>query len=204
MYIMYIFRFERKINMKKKGLIILLAVLAVIGVIFGLVVGSYNGLVEQSASVDKAQAEISNQLQRRADLIPNFVATVKGYSDYEQKTYTAVTEARAAVSGAKTAAEQAEASAQLDKAINVWVNAVTEAYPDLKANEQYQAFQDNLERTENRIAVARKDYNEAAKEYNVAVKRFPKNIIAGMFGFSQVDYFEAQAGTENVPQVSFD
>lgn len=190
--------------MKKKGLIILLAVLAVIGVIFGLVVGSYNGLVEQSASVDKAQAEISNQLQRRADLIPNFVATVKGYSDYEQKTYTAVTEARAAVSGAKTAAEQAEASAQLDKAINVWVNAVTEAYPDLKANEQYQAFQDNLERTENRIAVARKDYNEAAKEYNVAVKRFPKNIIAGMFGFSQVDYFEAQAGTENVPQVSFD
>ena len=190
--------------MKKKGLIILFAVLAVIGLIIGVVAGSYNGLVEQSATVDSARSQISVQLQRRADLIPNFVATVKGYSDYEQETYTAVTEARAAVSGAKTASEQAEASAQLDKAINVWVNAVTEAYPDLKANEQYQAFQDNLERTENRIAVARKDYNEAAKEYNVAVKRFPKNIIAGMFGFSQVDYFEAQAGTENVPQVSFD
>lgn len=121
--------------MKKKGLIILFAILAVIGVIFGLVAGSYNGLVEQRESVDNAQAQISTQLQRRADLIPNFVATVKGYSDYEQSTYTAVTEARAAVSGAKTASEQAEASEQLDKAISVWVNAVTEAYPDLKANE---------------------------------------------------------------------
>ena len=190
--------------MKKKGFIILLAVLAVIGVICGLVAGSYNGLVEQSASVDKAQAEISNQLQRRADLIPNFVATVKGYSDYEQETYTAVTEARSKVSGAKTAAEQAEASEQLDKAISVWVNAVTEAYPDLKANEQYKGLQDELAGTENRIAVARKDYNDEAKKYNVAIKKFPKNIIAGMFGFSQADYFEAQAGTESVPQVSFD
>ena len=198
------FRLERKINMKKKGLIILFAVLAVIGLIIGVVAGSYNGLVEQRETVDNAQSQISVQLQRRADLIPNFVATVKGYSDYEQETYTAVTEARAAVSGAKTASEQAEASAQLDKAINVWVNAVTEAYPDLKANEQYKGLQDELAGTENRLAVARKDYNEAAKEYNVAVKRFPKNIIAGMFGFSQVDYFEAQAGTENVPQVSFD
>ena len=190
--------------MKKKGLVILFAVLAVIGVIIGLVAGSYNGLVEQRESVDNAQAQISTQLQRRADLIPNFVATVKGYSDYEQSTYTAVTEARAAVSGAKTASEQAEASEQLDKAISVWVNAVTEAYPDLKANEQYKGLQDELAGTENRIAVARKDYNDEAKKYNVAIKKFPKNIIAGMFGFSQADYFEAQAGTESVPQVSFD
>ena len=190
--------------MKKKGLVILFAVLAVIGVIFGLVAGSYNGLVEQRESVENAQAQISTQLQRRADLIPNFVATVKGYSDYEQSTYTAVTEARAAVSGAKTASEQAEASEQLDKAISVWVNAVTEAYPDLKANEQYKGLQDELAGTENRIAVARKDYNDEAKKYNVAIKKFPKNIIAGMFGFSQVDYFEAQAGTQNAPQVSFD
>lgn len=190
--------------MKKKGLVILFAVLAVIGVICGLVAGSYNGLVEQRESVDNAQAQISTQLQRRADLIPNFVATVKGYSDYEQSTYTAVTEARAAVSGAKTASEQAEASEQLDRAISVWVNAVTEAYPDLKANEQYKGLQDELAGTENRIAVARKDYNDEAKKYNVAIKKFPKNIIAGMFGFSQADYFEAQAGTESVPQVSFD
>ncbi len=193
-----------RINMKKKGLVILFAVLAVIGVICGLVAGSYNGLVEQRETVDNAQAQISTQLQRRADLIPNFVATVKGYSDYEQETYTAVTEARAAVSGAKTATEQAEASEQLDKAITVWVNAVTEAYPDLKASEQYSALQYELSGTENRIATARKDYNAAAKEYNVAIKKFPKNIIAGIFGFSQADYFEAQAGTESVPQVSFD
>ena len=190
--------------MKKKGFIILFAVLAVIGVICGMVAGSYNGLVEQRESVDNAGAQISTQLQRRADLIPNFVATVKGYSDYEQETYTAVTEARSKVSGAKTAAEQAEASEQLDKAISVWVNAVTEAYPDLKASEQDTALQYELSGTENRIATARKDYNAAAKEYNVAIKKFPKNIIAGMFGFSQVDYFEAQAGTQNAPQVSFD
>ena len=190
--------------MKKKGLVILFAVLAVIGIICGLVAGSYNGLVEKRESVDPAQAQISTQLQRRADLIPNFVATVKGYSDYEQETYTAVTEARAKVSSATTAAEQAEASAVLDKAISVWVNAVTEAYPDLKANEQYKALQDELSGTENRIAVARKDYNDTAKEYNVSIKKFPKNIIAGVFGFSQVDYFENQEGTESVPQVSFD
>ncbi len=117
--------------MKKKGIIILLAVLAVIGLIIGgvagCVVGSYNGLVEQREQVDNAQAIISTQLQRRADLIPNFVATVKGYSDYEKSTYTAVTEARSAVSGAKTAEEQAEAANKLDGAISVWVNAITEA-----------------------------------------------------------------------------
>ena len=188
----------------KKTLIIILAVVAVIGILIGSVAGSYNSLVDAQTAVETKQADIQTQLQRRADLIPNFVATVKGYSDYEQSTYTAVTEARAAVSGAKTAAEQAEASAQLDKAITVWVNAVTEAYPDLKASEQYSALQYELSGTENRIATARKDYNAAAKTYNVAVKKFPKNIIAGIFGFSQVDYFEAQAGTESVPQVSFD
>ncbi len=190
--------------MKKKGLIILLAVVAVIGLIVGGIAGTYNGLVEQRESVDNAQAQISTQLQRRADLIPNFVATVKGYSDYEQETYTAVTEARSAVSGAKTAAEQADASARLDGAISVWVNAITEAYPELKASEQYRSLQYELSGTENRIAQARKDYNAAAKFYNVAVKKFPKNIIAGIFGFSQVDYFGAADGSENVPQVSFD
>ena len=190
--------------MKKKGLIILFAVLAVIGLIIGVVAGSYNGLVEQRETVDNAQSQISVQLQRRADLIPNFVATVKGYSDYEQSTYTAVTEARAAVSGAKTASEQAEASAQLDKAINVWVNAVTEAYPDLKANDQFIAFEDELAGTENRIMQARKDYNAVAKEYNVSIKKFPRNIFASLFGFEKADYFESTDTAESVPQVSFE
>lgn len=190
--------------MKKKGLIITLAVIAVIVIIIAAAAGSYNGLVEQRESVENAQATISTQLQRRADLIPNFVSTVKGYSDYEQETYTAVTEARSAVSGAKTPEEQAKASSKLDGAISVWVNAITEAYPELKASAQYTALQDELAGTENRIAQARKDYNSAAKEYNVSVKKFPKNIIAGIFGFDSAEYFEAQSGTENVPQVSFE
>ena len=188
----------------KKGIAILIAVLAVIGIIIGTIAGSYNGLVNQQEEVENKQSIISVQLQRRADLIPNFVNTVKGYSDYEQKTYTAVTEARNAVAGAKTAGEQTKAAEQLDSAISVWVNAVTEAYPDLKANENYKALQVELEGSENRIAVARKDYNYAAKSYNSSVRRFPKNIIAGMFGFEKVEYFEAQAGSESVPQVSFD
>lgn len=188
----------------KKGIAILIAVLAVIGIIIGIISGSYNGLVNQQEEVENKQSVISVQLQRRADLIPNFVNTVKGYSDYEQKTYTAVTEARNAVAGAKTAGEQTKAAEQLDSAISVWVNAVTEAYPDLKANENYRALQVELEGSENRIAVARKDYNDAAKAYNSSVRRFPKNIIAGMFGFEKVEYFEAQAGSESVPQVSFD
>lgn len=190
--------------MKKTGLIILASVAAVIIIIVLAVSGTYNSLVSSKEAVDNAQAQISVQLQRRANLIPNFVATVQGYSDYEHETFTAVTEARAAVSGAGTASEQAEASEQLDSAISVWVNAITEAYPELKANEQYQALQYELAGTENRIATARKDYNESAREYNVSVKKFPKNIIAGMFGFSEVDYFEAQDGTESVPQVSFE
>lgn len=188
----------------KKGIAILIAVLAVIGIIIGIISGSYNGLVNQQEEVENKQSVISVQLQRRADLIPNFVNTVKGYSDYEQKTYTAVTEARNAVAGAKTAGEQTKAAEQLDSAISVWVNAVTEAYPELKANENYKALQDELAGSENRIATARKDYNDAAKSYNSSVRRFPKNIIASMFGFEKVEYFEAQAGSESVPQVSFD
>ena len=125
----------------KKGIAILIAVLAAIGIIIGIISGSYNRLVNQQEEVENKQSVISVQLQRRADLIPNFVNTVKGYSDYEQKTYTAVTEARNAVAGAKTAGEQTKAAEQLDSAISVWVNAVTEAYPELKANENYKALQ---------------------------------------------------------------
>lgn len=191
--------------MKNKGLIITLSVIGVIVIIFAiLAISSYNGLVDQEEAVNAKQSTISVQLQRRADLIPNFVETVKGYSDYEQSTYTAVTEARSAVMKANGAEDQAAASAQLDSAIDVWVNAITEAYPELKASEQYKALQDELAGTENRIAVARKDYNDAASEYNKSVRRFPKSIFAGMFGFEQVEYFEADEAANKVPQVSFD
>ncbi len=188
----------------KKGLIALIVVGAILLTVVFAVVGGYNGLVDKQEAVNTAQSQISNQLQRRADLIPNFVNTVKGYSDYEKSTYTAVTEARAAVQKANTVAEQQQASEQLDKAVSIWVNAITEAYPDLKAVEQYTALTDELSGTENRIAVARKDYNDAAKEYNTSIRKFPKNILASLFGFEKVDYFEAAEGTEQVPQVSFD
>ena len=187
----------------KKWIIVLVVVIAVVGIIAGFFVGTYNGLVDLQAGVEGKQAEIQTQLQRRADLIPNFVATVKGYSEYEQSTLQGVTEARAAVGAAYTPQEQAAASAQLDSAIDIWVNAVTEAYPDLKANTQYIALQDELAGTENRIATARRDYNEAVTEYNKSIRKFPRSLLAGMFGFERAALFEADSDAQDVPEVSF-
>ena len=188
----------------KKGLLVLIGIIAVIVILIISLIGSYNGLVESRETVSQMQSEISNQLQRRADLIPNFVSTVKGYSDHEKETFAAVTEARSAVSKAGTVEEQAEASNQLDSAIDIWVNAVTEAYPELKANQNFLALQDELAGTENRISVSRRDYNKSAKEFNVKIKKFPTSILAGMFGFESFEYFEANDGAENVPEVSFE
>lgn len=187
----------------KKGIKILIAVVAVVVVIVGIVAGGYNSLVDAQTTVETKQADIQTQLQRRADLIPNFVSTVKGYTKYEQETLTAVTEARSKVSKATNAEGLAQASDELDKAISVWVNAVTEAYPDLKANSNYVALQDELAGTENRIAVARKDYNEAVQAYNSSIKKFPKNILAGMFGFDKADFFKADENSQTVPSVEF-
>ena len=189
--------------MKKRTWIILAVVAAAVILLVGSVVGGYNDLVSMDTEVEGKQASIQTQLQRRADLIPNFVNTVKGYTEYEQSTYQAVTEARAAVGKATGAEAQAEASDQLDRAISIWVNAVTEAYPDLKANTQFTALQDELAGTENRITQARNNYNEAVKTYNAAIRRFPKNILAGLFGFEKAEFFEATAGAEQVPEVSF-
>jgi len=188
----------------KKGLIVLVIVIAVIGLFAGIFVGTYNGLVEEREEVEASYADVSVYLQRRADLIPNLVNTVKGYSDYEQNTLTAVTEARNAFQSADSVNEQVEASNRLDSALDIWVNAVTEAYPELKANTQFTALTDELSGTENRIATARKDYNEDAHEYNAEIKKFPKNIMAGMFGFESFEYFEASANAQTAPQVSFD
>ncbi len=190
--------------MKKKGLWITLAIVfVVIIVLIGAFSSKYNKFVDMQESVESAQSDVSVYLQRRADLIPNFVETVKAYSLHEQETYTAVTEARSAVTKAGTVEEQAEASAQLDSAIDIWVNAVTEAYPELKADAQYIALQDELAGSENRIATARNDYNETAKEYNTAIRKFPANIVAGMFGFEKADYFEADSDANDVPTVDF-
>lgn len=187
----------------KKTLIIILAVVAVIGILIGSVAGSYNSLVDAQTAVETKQADIQTQLQRRADLIPNFVETVKGYTKYEQDTLTAVTEARAKVGKATDAQSLSEANDELDRAISVWVNAVTEAYPDLKANSNYIALQDELAGTENRIAVARKDYNDAVQSYNSMIRKFPKNIIASMFNFEKAEFFRASDEAQSVPKVEF-
>ena len=187
----------------KKTLIIILAVVAAIGILIGSVAGSYNSLVDAQTAVATKQADIQTQLQRRADLIPNFVETVKGYTKYEQDTLTAVTEARAKVGKATDAQSLSEANDELDRAISVWVNAVTEAYPDLKANSNYIALQDELAGTENRIAVARKDYNEAVQSYNSMIRKFPKNIIASMFNFEKAEFFQASDEAQSVPKVEF-
>ncbi len=189
--------------LKNKKFIIIAVIVIIVVALLASVIGSYNGLVTKQIAVEEKASTIDVQLQRRADLIPNFVSTVKGYAAHEEETYTAVTQARSAVYGANTPGEQAEAGARLDSAIDIWVNAVTENYPELKANQNFIALQDELSGTENRVAVARTDYNEVAKEYNTAIRRFPASILAGMFGFEKAEYFEAAAGTENAPTVDF-
>ena len=186
------------------GMIALIVIVVLLVIAVFTLVGAYNGMATLRENVDTQQSAIQTQLQRRADLIPNFVSTVKGYSEYEQKTLTAVTEARTKVGQATTATQQMAAEDELNRAISVWVNAVTEAYPDLKASEQFVALQTELAGTENRITVARNDYNKAAQSYNTAIRQFPRNLVAGLFGFDKVDYFQADSDTDNVPEVSFD
>lgn len=190
--------------MKKKGLLIALAIVlvAVIALISAFV-SNNNKFVAMEESIKNAQSNVSVYLQRRADLIPNFVETVKAYSLHEQETYTAVTKARSAVTEADSVEEQAQASAQLDSAIDIWVNAVTEAYPELKADAQYIALQDELAGSENRIATARNDYNKVAQQYNTSIRKFPANIFAGILGFEKAEYFEADSDANDVPQVDF-
>ncbi len=190
--------------MKKKGLLIGIgAVVLVIVVLIAAVASTYNGLVSKRESVDNAGAQIQTYLQRRADLIPNLVETVKGYASHEEDIYTDLAEARAKLNSASNAQEYTEADQSFESALSRLL-VVVENYPDLKANENFIYLQDELAGTENRIATARKDYNDAVAEYNKAIKKFPAVIFAGMFGFEQADYFEAADGAEEVPTVSFE
>lgn len=189
--------------MKKKTLWIVLAVVVLVialPVIWGI--GSYNNLVGMQEKVENQQAAIQTQLQRRSDLIPNLVNTVKGYAKHEEEVYTAIADARAKLAGAKTLSEQDAANGELSSALSRLM-VIVENYPDLKANENFIGLQDSLEGTENRLQKARQDYNDAAKDYNAKIRKFPTSIIAGMGGFDKVDYFESSAGSENAPDVSF-
>ncbi len=188
--------------MKKTWIIIGIIVVIIIAAIGGFA-SSYNGMVAVQTEVETAFANIDAQLQRRADLIPNLIETVKGVMKHEQDIINSVTEARARYVGAGSVAEKIEATGELDPALSRHM-VVVENYPTITANQNFTALQDELAGTENRIAVARKDYNEAVSNYNKRIKSFPKNIIAGMFGFEPMEYFEAAEGAKEVPKVSFE
>lgn len=172
---------------------------------------NYNSLVDKQQTVDQAWAQVENQYQRRADLIPNLVNTVKGYSTHESETLQKVTEARAKATSItidadnlneETLAKFQQAQGELSQALKSLL-AVTEAYPDLKANQNFMALQAQLEGTENRIATERRRYTEAVKDYNTSIKKFPTNIYAGWFGFEPKPQFKAEAGAEKAPEVKF-
>lgn len=195
-------------NMKKVTIIILVAVVAIIA--FWAISG-YNSLVSMDENVSNQWANVETQYQRRADLIPNLVNTVKGYAAHEKETLEGVIAARSQATQIKVdptdltpekLAEYQKAQGQLATALGKLL-AITENYPDLKANQNFLELQAQLEGTENRINVARKNFNDAAKTYNTAIRRFPKNILAGMFGFDKRAYFEAAEGAEQAPQVQF-
>ena len=185
--------------------------LAIVAVVLIWCVSGYNGLVSMDEGVQNKWADVETQYQRRADLIPNLVNTVKGYAAHEKETLEGVVKARSEATSVKIDADNmtAEQMAQYQKAQNGVSSAlsrlllVVEKYPDLKANQNFLELQSQLEGTENRITVARRDFNGAAKEYNTAIRKFPKNILAGMFGFEKKAYFEAQEGAEKAPEVQF-
>lgn len=172
---------------------------------------NYNSLVEQQQAVDQSWAEVENQYQRRADLIPNLVNTVKGYAAHESSTFEKVTEARAKATSItinaddlneETLAKFQKAQGELSQALKSLL-AVTEAYPDLKANENFKDLQVQLEGTENRVTTARGRYTQAVAEYNTSIKKFPTNIYAGWFGFKPKPQFQAEAGASSAPKVEF-
>lgn len=195
----------------KKGTIVLLSVIGVLVILFLWGQGQYNGMVKSEENVTKSWANVESQYQRRSDLIPNLVSTVKGYAKHEEGTLTAVVEARAKAtqtvidpskiteeSMAKYQAAQSEVGSALNRLL-----VTVEKYPDLKANQNFLELQAQLEGTENRISVERQRFNVDAQGFNTMIRQFPKNIIAGMFGFEKKAYFKAEAGSEKAPTVQF-
>lgn len=192
----------------KKSTIITLVVIGLVA-IWGI--SGYNSLVSSDEETQTKWADVETQYQRRADLIPNLVNTVKGYAAHESETLQAVVEARAKATSVSIDPSNmsAEQIANFQKAQDGVSSALSkllvtvEKYPDLKANENFKELQAQLEGTENRISVARRDYNDASRQYNTSLRSFPKNILASLFGFEKRAYFEAQTGTEQAPSVQF-
>ena len=195
-----------------KKILIPIAIFAVIGfIVYSKAVGVYNTFVQTEETINGQWAEVETQYQRRADLIPNLVNTVKGYADFEQETLTGVIEARSKATSINLQADDLtpeniakfqNAQDQLSGSLSRLLVAV-ERYPDLKANQNFLELQAQLEGTENRIAVARRNYNQSVQSYNSNLRTFPNNLFAGWYGFETKGYFEASAGAENAPTVEF-
>jgi LemA protein len=187
---------------KKTLLIAVIVILILVGLFYSFFKGTYNQFVTLDEGVKSAWAQVENQLQRRYDLIPNLVETVKGYARQEKDVLIEVTNARARVGGASTVPDKIQANNELSGALSRLL-VVVENYPDLKSNVNFLRLQDELAGTENRIAVERKRYNDMVKTYNVLIRSFPSNMLAGIFGFDKAAFFEAPAGAKTVPQVKF-
>ena len=188
---------------KKKSLIIVLVIVLVLGVsLYSFFAGNYNKFVKMDVAIKAAWSQVENQLQRRYDLIPNLVETVKGYAKQEKDVLVEVTNARSKVGGAGTIPDKIAANNQLTGALSRLM-VVVEKYPDLKSNQNFMKLQDELAGTENRIAVERMRYNEAVKVYNEAIRSFPANILAGMYGFKEAAFFEAPKDAKEAPKVKF-
>ena len=196
----------------KKGIGILIGVAVLLFIIILWFVGSYNGLIRLDTEVDQSWANVETQYQRRADLIPNLVATVLGAANFEKETHTQVTAlrtqalgAKAAWDNAKTINEKLAATKQVESVVGGFqgLNINVERYPELKATQNFQSLQADISGTENRVSVARTRYNEAVKLYNVKIRRIPTVLIANMFGFEKEEFFEVEEGKEEVPVVDF-
>lgn len=198
--------------MKNKGLWITLGIIVLVGIIFySSFKGTYNQMVSLDENVNEAWSQVVTNYQRRMDLIPNLVNTVKGYADFEQQTLTQVIEARAKASSVNMDVNDLDAASiqKLEQTQGALSSALSrllvtvERYPDLKANTNFRDLQAQLEGTENRIANARRKFNESVRTYNSYIRQFPKNIYANIFGFEKKDYFQAEAGAEQAPEVQF-
>jgi LemA protein len=195
----------------KKSTITLLVVAGILVALIGWIIGAYNGLVTLDEETNGKWAQVESAYQRRADLIPNLVNTVKGYADFEQETLTGVIEARSKATGITVDADNLspEAIANFQAAQSKLSGALSrlmvtvERYPDLKANQNFLGLQSQLEGTENRIKIERDRFNMSVKDFNATIRKFPKTIIASSFGFEKKGYFEADAGSEKAPEVKF-
>lgn len=185
-----------------KGMIVLIVVVLALIIIVGWVVGIYNTMVTQQRDVENAWAQVETQYQRRADLIPRLVETVKGFAGQELNVFTEVTQLRSQWAAADTQQEQVETTNELEGALSRLL-LVSENYPELKSNENFLALQDELAGTENRVSVERKRYNDAVTTFNKTISIWPNNMFANMFGFSEETLFEATTGAEVAPEVDF-